>query len=359
MSRKWQADIARWSVPITGSLPGCPDNLRQGLIVCFSDGQRCFYGDCAPLPGFSTESLAEAERAIIGCCRRLLSRYFPPSDPLDFDTDGGFLQVPSSVLFAIESGLFAIERAANEQPSSAVHDEVTRVKRLPVCRLLSGSNNHIERQLSETTLSAQVVKVKVGRQSVAADIALVKKIENLLPAKTTIRLDANRCWTLDQARLFAQTIDRCRIAFIEEPLQNTQLLPEFARQTGMPVALDESLQWRFPEGRNDPDIFPGLAALVIKPTLAGGIGRCRALTKLARRHGLQVVLSSAYESSLGINTLTRLAMELSPDVAPGLDTLSVFQQSVVEPPLLSAVTTSATHFILPWAQLERVWSSYD
>ena len=343
-------------------------------MVRFSDGQRCFYGDCAPLPEFSTETLAESEQAMIHCCRRLLSQDFPSdslrllanpphNDPfkgsLLLGKNGRLSSYPASVLFAIESALLAIESELNDQPSCSLKVEAESLKILPGCRLLSGSNDDIERQLSKTTLVAQVVKVKVGRQSVVADIALIQMMERLLPVDTLIRLDANRCWTLAQACLFAGAIDRRRIAFIEEPLRDPQLLPEFADQTGMPVALDESLQWRFPEGHKEPDIFPGLTALVIKPTLAGGIGRCRALARLANRNGLQVVLSSAYESSLGINTLTRLAMELSPDVAPGLDTLSVFQQFVVESPLLSGVHANTVHSVLPWSQLERIWSSYD
>ncbi len=65
---------------------------------------------------------------------------------------------------------------------------------------------------------------------------------------------------------------------------------------------------------------PQLRALVLKPTLLGSLAHCEALVARARELRLKVIVSSCFESGLGLNQLFHLAGEWAPDQAPGLDT---------------------------------------
>lgn len=57
---------------------------------------------------------------------------------------------------------------------------------------------------------------------------------------------------------------------------------------------------------------PGVAAIVIKPTLVGSLARCQQLVQQAHQAGLVAVISSSIESSLGLTQLARLAAWLTP-----------------------------------------------
>ncbi len=348
-----QIDIARWSVPIRAALPGCPTNRRDGVLVRLAFEECVGLGDCAPLPGFSAESLPAAELALVNICRQLYRRQHDfMANPVEV-LEALLVGSPSSVRFALEGAVDALFK-----PVAAGLGEAMTA--LPRGRLLVGDNHTIAQQCVALPKAVQVVKVKVGRQSLVDDIALVNTMDRLLPTAIKIRLDGNRCWTVPQGRQFAQNIARQRIQFIEEPMADCSELARFAANSGLPVALDESLQWRFIDSdcaaHICPDPFAGLAALVVKPTLAGGVHRCRRLAQFANQHSLKLVLSSAYESSVGINRLLALAAELAPRTAPGLDTLSAFDQSIVEPPLLPLIPHRS---VVPWSQLTPVWSSRD
>lgn len=59
---------------------------------------------------------------------------------------------------------------------------------------------------------------------------------------------------------------------------------------------------------------------MLKPTLLGSLAHCEALVTRARELRLKVIVSSCFESGVGLGQLARLAGEWAPDQAPGLDT---------------------------------------
>ena len=59
---------------------------------------------------------------------------------------------------------------------------------------------------------------------------------------------------------------------------------------------------------------------MIKPSLVGSLSICGALVQRARAGNLRVVISSSFESDLGLGLLSRLASVWAPDEPPGLDT---------------------------------------
>lgn len=144
----------------------------------------------------------------------------------------------------------------------------------------------------------------------------------------TLRLDANRAWTPAKALKFAQYVApslRSRIAFLEEPCQSPSESIAFSIDTGIAIAWDETLQ----EAVRDADFalenLLGVKTIVIKPTLIGSVYRVEALIEKAKALGLQAVISSSLESSLGLNQLSRLAHKLLPNEVPGLDTMGLFR----------------------------------
>ena len=100
---------------------------------------------------------------------------------------------------------------------------------------------------------------------------------------------------------------------------------------GLPVALDESLV------AIEPDALDGLRyvrAVVLKPTLLGGISRTLRIAKRALSLGMTPVVSSAYESGVGAAALVALAAGIGDRTVPaGLDTYRRLNADVLVSPL--------------------------
>lgn len=308
---QWQA-VYRYRLPFTQplQLAGKSHHYREGLIVQAQLEGETRLGEIAPLPGFSRESLSQAEQQLLqwlaGECESAL---YP------------------SVAFGLSMLAFQPE------PDSKV----------PQCRLITQLD-----QLSEMQFAAgEVVKCKVARGDWQSEAQQIQRLLKRHP-KLRLRLDANQQWDLDTAIAFARQVSHPAIAFIEEPCRSLQETQEFAHEGLLPVALDETLQQpEWPEL-----IFPGLAALVVKPSLVGDLKRVLMLANLAQFSGLELVISSAYESSLGSHYLQRLAAMLAKQTAAGLDTLSVLAQDLVVPRAEASPVA-----LLELEMLEPVWKA--
>lgn len=298
-----QACIHRYCLPLCHSLPlkGAELEAREGLIVQLRAGDRLGYGEVAPLPDFSQETLEEAFSQLQTLCNEPGNL---GSVPLK--------NVSSSVVFGIESALWWLQQ--------------TEWKSAPVnAPLLKGATDAIVQGLKQWDRPwPREFKLKIGRGSLEEDSVRIRQVMDCLPEQVRLKLDANQRWTFQQALCLGRSLERFRvsgrIAYIEEPTRNVDEFPEFYRCTGIPYALDETVQspdYRF-------SAMPGLVALILKPTLAGGLSRCQQLMQEARHSGVRAIISSSFESSLGLHVLRQLSAAWTPGELPGLDTEEVF-----------------------------------
>jgi O-succinylbenzoate synthase len=119
------------------------------------------------------------------------------------------------------------------------------------------------------------------------------------------------------------------IEYVEEPINNLRMLPEFQVSTTVPISLDESLSEYFATGMQSRFVP---AAVILKPTLVGGWGRCLSLYQWAQSRGVRVVVSSAFESAVGMQSLIHLAAVVSEGTPCGLDTASWIQSDLADSP---------------------------
>jgi len=262
---------------------------RQGLYLelRFQDG-RLGRGEIAPLPGFSEETIEQAEQQIIDCLLgHSQHRLYP------------------SVAFGLDCAM------AGEPPAANFADS---------CLLLKGDWQHCQQILEQRP--NDLAKLKVARQSPKQDIELIQAIQKHYP-KLRLRLDANRSWIWNQAVFITENIDLTRIEYIEEPLNNPQQSAMLAERTGVGIGLDESLQ----DSNYRYRYFKGLKALVMKPSLLGPWHRCLSLLEQAHADQVACVFSSAYESPLGLSWIKALAQQYTPNQPAGLDTLRAFSKT--------------------------------
>eukprot|EP00177_Eucheuma_denticulatum_P002301 GFKZ01004125.1.p1 GENE.GFKZ01004125.1~~GFKZ01004125.1.p1 ORF type:complete len:713 (-),score=58.85 GFKZ01004125.1:200-2338(-) len=159
-----------------------------------------------------------------------------------------------------------------------------------------------------------------------------------------VRLDANRAWTKMEFRNFVDGLTQVSadIEFIEEPLSSMDELMTYleeestsSRSTdkhfGLNIALDESLRESSLEVIQKLAAFQCVSALVIKPAVIGSISRVLKLFKAARESSCQVVMSTIFESGVGIAWTALLASVLGTEgTCHGLGTYRYLTRDVTE-----------------------------
>ncbi|MBS1206527.1 MAG: o-succinylbenzoate synthase [Proteobacteria bacterium] len=295
-----QAQLYRWQIPLDAGVVLRERRLktRDGLFVHLQVGGREGWGEISPLPGFSHETLDEAQQAAISWLRgwREDKTLSLPEQP--------------SVAFGLSCALAELR---GELPQQADYR---------AAMLCTGDPDDLFAALAALP-GEKVAKVKVGLYEAVRDGMVVNLLLESIP-DLCLRLDANRAWTPLKAQQFAKYINpeyRSRIAFLEEPCKTPAESLAFARESGITIAWDESLR------DDDFQLTPqqGLGAVVIKPTLTGSLQRVQQQVAAAKALGLTVVISSSIESSLGLTQLARIAAWLTPGTIPGLDTLQLMQ----------------------------------
>ncbi|MEH6463356.1 MAG: o-succinylbenzoate synthase [Shewanella psychromarinicola] len=205
--------------------------------------------------------------------------------------------------------------------------ENTPIQSAVVPLLYDGMSTAIITQKLLTQASINSVKIKVAQTSMASEIQFIYQVLAIAP-HVTLRLDANRGFSLEQAIDFLACLPKHKIEYIEEPCINPNDNPQIYRQLGINYALDESLN--LPQFDLDLALQqPGLGALIIKPMLLGSLEKLQSMISRAHLEGVRCILSSSLEADMGINDLRLVSQALTPDESPGLDTLSAFTQPVL------------------------------
>lgn len=296
------AKLYRYQIPIKTGLVLKNHVLqqREGLLLCLRENECEGWGEIAPLPSFSTEDLKQAEQHV----REWIALW-------QAGKLGKLDDYMPSVAFGVSCALAELAGELGEQGN---------YRTAPLC---AGNLEAFAEKIRQMPRDqgGKVAKLKVGRGNAVQDGHAAAQFLHAFP-DLHLRLDANRGWSLAEALCFAEQLPlalRPRIQFIEEPCATPSLSLQFAAQTGVAIAWDETVR--------EPNFFakkmPNLTACIIKPTLIGSIQRCVALIAQIHQQGLTAVISSSLESSLGLTQLARLAHQYTPNTTPGLDTLNL------------------------------------
>ncbi len=285
---------------------------RSGWIIVLKSVQgQVGWGDIAPLPGMSTAD--ELQRIAAWDGERVDHSIITPSVRCGLDMAFYNLGDPELVPAPLN------DLAASEQA-------------VPVNALLIGELDDMVKQARAAVREGyRTLKIKVGRQDQASEIDMLHELNRQVPDEVVFRLDANRAWTPDHADRYLDVLAEMSVEYVEEPFAEPRASLSWAMRTGVPVALDESLRTMGPA---DLHAYAGIRAVVLKPTLLGGLVQCAEWAKAARDIGAYPVISAMMESGVGTATLGRFAAALcDPETAVGLDTYRWLAEDVIEPRL--------------------------
>ena len=266
--------------------------LRSGVYINIENetGEKST-GDIAPLPGWSQETLDDALEEIAHKHSEISEinwRYETCLQEL------AKLQLLPSVSFGLESALLAL---LDPLPSHTV----------PVSALLMGTPEEILQEAclrhNEGYTSA---KLKVGNLTFDEAQHVIYKLKD----QFHLRIDVNRAWSTEDALEFFAKFPLDSFDYVEEPFQNPHDLKRFLH----PLAIDESYSLV------GLDSLPTLKAVIYKPTIRGGIVGCLALHEWTKKRGINLVLSSSFESVLGLAQISSMAHRLQLSSPLGIGT---------------------------------------
>ncbi len=263
------------------------DGLKRfGVLVQLIDeNERVGWGDIAPLPVRSCETLEEAFFQLNLNMQKILSMEWLESTCLQ---ELAALKLFPSVLFGLESALFSL---------------LTPISKftIPVSAFLMGTPQDILKQAALRSAEGYTTaKLKVSGLSFAE----AEKVVHALKDQFCLRIDVNRAWSVEDALAFFAQFPFDAFDYVEEPFNNPQDLEKFP----LPLAVDES----FPEALSLQQLesLPTLKALIYKPSIQGGTVGYAPLQQWANQRGISIVLSSSFESAIGHIQLAHLAHRL-------------------------------------------------
>lgn len=324
-------DVFTYRVPLVTpiTLGGRRHDRRDGLLVRLTSASGATgWGEVAPLPGYSQETLIEARKEMLQLRGVLAGKSYAGAN--------SWLQVHSdeNASASVRCGLDLAwwNLVADEQeisPATAFSRESR--KSVSINGLLMRPRREVlSRAATLRELGYTCLKLKVGHQDIDQEIALVHALRAVAGSEVSLRLDANRAWSTEQAIAFMDGIRDLGVEYVEEPLENPKGLQALASRCSVPIALDETVSEIASE---DLESCGWAHAIVLKPMLLGGITAVRRLATRALDIGVNPVISASFETGIGLLGLVMLSAACSVDIPAGLDTYRCLKQDVIRPRL--------------------------
>ena len=395
---------------------------RRGILIQVSaynsrSEEIVGVGEVSPLTGLHYETISEAEKQLT-IIQNLASTAdsMPSFKPRSILSLNGELKcyldevtalakldtLHPSVASGLEMALIALssnilniplpQAIAASSPTSSNIDSFPM--KLPINGLITIDKGYEGVGLSQSHF--QSTKIKIGHEPDEDARRILHVIASQrngskLP-RQKVRADANRAWDKNAAYSFAASIHAMNqgrysddafslLEFIEEPLakpsntglvEHMQLLKEFYRSTGISFALDETVydvvcecggNWKKIEALMDKMFDDaqgiGCAAIVLKPTLLGIELSVRIARLVWSKFGIGAVISSSFESGVGLSYLASLAAVTDAErstqsqatmFAHGLGTFQMLSSDILSPPFAQYVNENGEVDVLKLGQ---------
>lgn len=270
--------------------------IRESVIIrLINQENHVTWGEISPISWFGSETIEQA----LDFCRQL-----PKT-------------ITKEIIFTIPDHLPACQFAFESSNDAGGFRLYSRDFQWPDANLdltysglLSAGKLALNQWNSLWEQGYKTFKWKIAVDDINRELEIFDLLISSLPNSAKLRLDANGGLSYQQAELWLKNCDQFlpKIEFIEQPLPADKFteMRELSNLYSTPIALDESianlqqLESCFQQG------WGGI--FVIKPAIVGSPFR---LKEFCKKHQIDVVFSSVFETEIGRQAALQLAAELS------------------------------------------------
>ena len=278
------------------AIPMHNGQTRSGVLIALRDQRGDIgWGEISPLPNWSDETLEMAIAQIEAQKEAIIKTQWTGQNCY---AELKNLALLPSVSFGLESALLSILSPLKEYTIEA-------------SALLMGSTEEIFQQANLRYHEGyQSAKLKVGNLNFSDALEVINQLKD----KFRLRVDVNRAWKTKDSLKFFSRFPLDAFDYVEEPFQNPNDLVDFTH----PLAVDES----FPKNLSLEQLqsLPNLKAVIYKPTIQGGLLGCLPLYEWAKVNGIEIVISSSFESNFGLSCVASIAHRLGLKSPVGIGT---------------------------------------
>jgi o-succinylbenzoate synthase len=288
-------------------------------------------GECGPLPGLSVDHRPDFQEKLSNLLEEInrsdiradhpasLMKCIPPEFP--------------SVIFGLETALLDLRNGGNR----VIFDNAFITgKPISINGLIwMGETDFMMDQINKKVAQGfTCIKIKVGGLDFDKECDILSYIRRrYFRENITIRLDANGAFKAADVLYKLDEMSRFQIHSIEQPLKaGAEETEELCRKSPIPVAFDEELIGICALD-NKISLLKKLKPryIVLKPTLHGGIRGCEEWISVAESSGIGWWITSALESSIGLNAICQFAGNYRTDIPQGLGTGAIYENNIQSP----------------------------
>lgn len=300
---------------------------RWGLILVQEGYGETAFGEVAPLPGFSKETLGKAVSQINRHLNNLQNFFKDTGDEDDWIRFADSLDLYPSVRFGLDT---------------VFYDRLSKLEGTPLNTHFS-PDTAISVQLNYTVAAGQTIedlldawndgyrcfKIKAGI-NFEREKAFLYEIRDRLPA-AKLRIDVNQAWDLQSAIENLKELEPLGLEYCEQPLPagNLDDLKKLKSSVKTPIAADEAVR-SFSDARN---LIENHAAdvLILKPALIGSYGDISRIAGAAKAEKIPVIFTTSLESGVGRLATAHIASCLgSGEFAHGIATGGYFTKDILD-----------------------------
>lgn len=302
--------------------------FREGIILVFEENEIQAFGEVAPLPGFSKETLPQVD-VVLQQNKNILETAFAENDTNQIIPILESIHQFPSLSFGLDT--LKHDLAAKRNGKNLSEFFFQEQSKTVLCNTTIGIQtieNAIESISTKLKEGFNTFKLKVGLNFLS-EKEILAEIRNQFP-KIKIRIDANQAWKHEEAIKNLNSISKLNIEYCEQPVYADDInsLKIVTQRSEINIAADEAVGNKNQTKRLIEEHCCNI--VIIKPALMGLFENIVVTKELAETHNMEVVFTTTLDGIIGRTTSAVLASSLgSKKYAHGLATGSFFDENGV------------------------------
>ena len=303
---------------------------RRGLVVELTTDRGTGLGDMSPHPALADAEWAQFLEVARAAAHSLVGGGVDSPEHMDWSGvvigagSGAACGSPSAVAMGLDMALYDLSaRTVGSRLAEFLSQEARPEIR---CSGLVEGDTPLETAKALVANGYRIAKMKAHKDPFETQRAL-RALREAVP-ELRLRLDVNGAWDTAAAVEFCRGLPASALEWIEQPVAPGDFAGLRAvRETGVRVAADESVG----SASDVADLVSEQTAdvIVLKLMQVGGLAAALRAAREARRHGLEICLTTGLDCSIATAAVMHLSAALRPENASGFSTLSLLQGDLV------------------------------